>query len=260
MFGKNPIATIGSITIFFGLLLFFAFFPPHTIKDFSMRFADPLLSSAGYIRGVFDSGDVTKAIVAENQKLKAENIELESLRVANMALRRALRFEDELGRDLLLAPVTFYGKEAGKEFLIVHRGRESGINGGEPVIDENGVLVGVVRDTGNKFAKIEVISNPGETFEVEILPLGVKALARGIGNRTISLELLPIDAPVKRGDYVNLIGIENTGGARYHIPMGEVTLVKMNGSSAFKSGNVSILSKPEILREVFMVFSTPAAR
>lgn len=255
MLGKNPLAAIGSATILAGLLLFFSLSASLPVKDWTFWAASPLLALVHGIGGVFAPRGSLETMAAENQKLKAENAELEALRSSNTAFKKALGFEEEGGRRLLLAAVSYYGAEAGKEFLVVNRGKEAGISTGVVAVDENGLFVGVVRDVGERFSKIEIASNPGEAFEVEVLPLKIKALARGIGNHTIALELLPIDAPVQSGDYVFLLGIGNEGGARYHIPLGEVLSVKKNGSSAFKDGGASLLAKPETLREVYFLFS-----
>lgn len=253
---KNPIVKVGLAVILIGLLIFFGIPRRAVFHDWLVGAAKPLLTVASVTRGFLLPKEELRAILEENQKLKAENAELEILRSSNETLRAALSIEREKNTDLLLAPVFHYGREAGKEFLLTDRGKESGISVGQVAVDHNGLLVGIVREVGDRFSRIEVASNPGETFEVELIPLRVKALAEGIGNRTLVLDLLPVEAPIQRGDYLVLLGLGGDGGRHYGIAMGEMVSLKKNGSSAFKKGRATLLAKPELLREVFLIMSS----
>ena len=84
-------------------------------------------------------------------------------------------------------------------------------------------------------------------FDAQLLPSGVKAFAKGLGNRTFSLELLPQHAVIRVGDYV----MAKTDKAS--LPLGEVVRVEIAGTGVFKEVRAVLLSHPEIEKEVFVI-------
>lgn len=230
--------------ILLGLLLFLN----HTalassLSEKFLKFVEPVLSRAFYLKqslsGTEDSGMNESALRAEVGRLLAEN----------NSLRRALRFSEEKYR-LEGSRVIHYRVEFGKEFLLIDKGKEDGIKTGDAVVDSFGFLVGVSKEVQDSASVVEVISNPGQTLEVEILPLQARALAKGIGARGLVLDLLPQGASIRKGDIINLLGV---GGVRRSLLVGEVASVKSGGNSAFLEAGALIGAKPEALREVFIV-------
>lgn len=227
------------------------------LQERALVVAKPLLKVGMSLRRWLSPGNTFSAeeqerLLQEKRRLEAEAAEVIRLREENKALRTALGFAKERDLELRGGRVIHYGKEFGREFLWVERGKKAGLRSGDLAVDANGFFVGVVREAREEFSRVEIASNPGETFEVEIVPLKVRALAKGLGAHSFLLELIPADAPLAAGDLVVLLGV---GGNRYSLLLGQVADWKQEGNSAFKEGKGTILADPESLREVFFVES-----
>ena len=240
------------LLIFLGSTKIIAF-----MRESVLAAAKPILKASMPLRRWLSFANILSAeeaeqLFREKQQLQAEAAEVARLREENRAFRTALRFAEDRSMELRGGTVMHYGKEFGKEFLLVERGKRAGVRSGDLAVDTNGFLVGIVKEAYEEFSRVEIASNPGETFEVEIIPLKVRALAKGLGARSFTLELLPADAPVAVGDFVILLGI---GGGRYSLPLGQVADLKRNGGSAFKEGRGVLLADPESMREIFFIES-----
>ena len=75
----------------------------------------------------------------------------------------------------------------------------------------------------------------------------MKAFAKGLGNRTFSLELLPQNAVIRTGDYVM------ARGDKASFLLVEVVRVETAGTGAFKEVRAVLVSHPEREEEVFVV-------
>lgn len=229
------------------------------LRESALIAAKPIMKASMPLRRwlSFDnilSTEEAEQLLKEKQQLQAEAAEVARLREENLAFRTALRFAKDRNLELRGGRVMHYGKEFGKEFLLVERGKRAGVRSGDLAVDTNGFFVGIVKEAYEEFSRVEIASNPGETFEVEIIPLKMRALAKGLGAHSFTLELLPADAPVAVGDFVSLLGI---GSGRYSLLLGQVTDLKRNGGSAFKEGRGILLADPEGMREIFFVESKP---
>lgn len=249
---RNPVPKIIFAAILLGLLIFFSrtdFFAGTFGK--ATLALKPIAEAASRLRlGL--SGD--SELAGENQRLIAENFELEALREENRSFRKALDFKEEKKIPLRGARVMYYGQEVGREFIIADQGLGAGIKKGDLAVDGNGFFVGIVESSREDTSRVDIGSNPGRTFEIDIIPSGTHALAKGIGGRAFSIELLPVDAAIAKGDFISLFGIGRSG-ARFSAALGEIANIKKGGGSAFNEARAIILARPEALREVYIIES-----
>lgn len=183
-------------------------------------------------------------------RLQASLVVAEELSAENELLRAALEFKKREEKKLVGAEVLMYGKELGREFLLINKGINDGIINGSIAYDANGLAVGIVKEAAQDFAKISIMSNPDEVQEVLMLPLRGKGFAKGIGNRTFALELVSIDTVVRKGDMV----VASFPGRIYAHPMAEVVSVSASGTAGLQEVRATLLVKPEMLKQVFIVF------
>ena len=181
------------------------------------------------------------------EKLDVASAALERLGLENDRLRSALAFKERNKVSLKGASVLYYGRELGKEYLLIDRGGDDSIEKGSMVVDSDGLVIGTVNEVQDAFAKVGVATNSEEVFDAELLPSGIKAFAKGMGNRTFSLELLPQNAVMRAGDYVMAKGTKSS------FLLGEVVRVETAGTGAFKQVRAILLSHPERTEEVFVV-------
>ena len=244
---------IGVAVILLGLLIFFntsgavRFFRTQIFNTMSplVRQLNALrLWSMGTAMRTTADGEMS---VDEQKKHAAANATIQELTRENDRLRSALSFKDRNKINMKGAWVLYYGRELGKEFLLIDRGSGDGVGNGDIVVDGDGLFVGTVKDVEDSFAKIGIAANAEDVFDAQLLPSGVKAFAKGLGNRTFSLELLPQHAVIRVGDYV----MAKTDKAS--LPLGEVVRVEIAGTGVFKEVRAVLLSHPEIEKEVFVV-------
>lgn len=200
----------------------------------------------------------TALLKEKDQAIKGLQFELGNLWQENLSLKEALSFKGKI-RNLFLqgAGVIFYSKDFGREFIIIDRGAKDGLRNGDLVIDEKGILVGVLQETTDNFSKVDLAFNPGRNFEVEIRLAGnetssdgtenarMQALAEGLGARTWALRLIPTSTSLKTGELVSL-----TGGELRFILLGEV--VNFSGGKTFLEAKVVSLARPERLANVLV--------
>lgn len=242
------------------ILASFVFLPrslfANAIQNTAATIVSPILRlNAFLVRRFFvaDSSDRIAAMVKENQLLRAEKFELERIREENEDLRRALQFAKSERLELIGADVLLYSQEFGREFMVINQGKEANVARGDSVVTEDRMLVGVVKDVGAGFSKIEIASNPEEKFSVRFLNPAARAIARGLGARTFAVEFITPDALVARGDMLFF-----TVGRAPDSPLilGTIARELLQNGAALKEARALLLARPELLVRVFVIKKT----
>lgn len=255
---KREITVITVAALLVGLLIFF----DNAAAIRSARAAvfwvlKPLVFAAErvYLISRFDSfsREEVAELVRDSQRLRAIEAELDRLRSENQALKKIFKFSQNTNLEPKGAAVILHTFESGREFLLISAGKNDGIREGDLAIDKNLVLIGTVREVADASSKVVSVSSPGESVEVELIPARVHALAKGLGARALSLELVPAGILVRRGDLVVLASSQG----KYPFVVGEIVREKAEGSGAFKQINAIHLARPELLKEVFVVHAGP---
>lgn len=215
-----------------------------------MYVATAIKSNVGW-ESVQISEDTVKELIRENQELSAARFEAELLHKENQELRDALQFKKETGIDILPVNVLLFTSELGREFLLVNGGKELDIKISDVVLTSDRIMIGNVSEVGDGFSKIEIASNPLFTHEVRIIPGDVNAVAKGLGGRTFSLELIPQDAVIKIGDFVAV----QIPTATASVLVAKITKESVSSGSLFKEVYAVLIAKPEFLETVFILRS-----
>lgn len=197
------------------------------------------------------SSEFTKNLIEENQGLKSRLYNAEKIGEEVGRLKKALKFEEERGMNLEGARVLLHTQEFGREFLLIDKGIKDGVREHQIVVDSHALLVGMVREATHYEAKIEIASNVGITYEVEITPIGVRAVARGMGGRTFLVELIPQETPVRRGDLLGAVLPQKV--KKISLPLGEIITKELEGNGGFRYARAVLLAKPELLSEIFII-------
>ena len=216
------------------------------LKNYIFNLTRPLLDTVVQVRGFISDREKEK-LLEENQHLKSLVFGLERLQMENSDLKKALSFAEETKIGVKGARVIFFSQGSGREFLIVDQGEGAGVQVGDLVVDGELFFLGTVKETGERFARVGLAANPGETFEVEIMSSRTKALARGLGAGSFAVELLPLDIILQTGDRVGLLSKQK------FLPLAEIVIEKTVGGSTFKEARAVFLAHPELAREVFII-------
>ncbi len=248
MRGRFAIFLVGTAIIFtVPLIIFGQSGPIASLRALLLSATAPLMRVSARAGRLIGYG-VDELISAPGQELMERAMaiaaaEQDALRRENQSLRRALGLRDEFGGRLLAAEVLLYQSELGQEYLILDIGREAEVKEGDMVIDEERLLVGEVREVEDGFAKVSIASNLGAALPVELVPVGERALARGIGGRAFAVELIPHDTPLRPGDFLIWAPEERPGNPA--IIIGQITGEAERTGHAFKTGRAVLLARPE---------------
>ena len=150
----------------------------------------------------------------ENQRLRDRIAELEAevihvdhleARVDELNTLLGLRLVDDLHELAVTAEVT--GRAGTLDpTLIIDRGTDDGVHAGQPVIDSQGALVGVVFEATQRVATVTPITSrraPGVTVR---LADGRRGIVEGLGTGILELSILDADAPVRPGELLTTYG------------------------------------------------------
>jgi len=226
--------------------------------------ADP---AANFLEGVFKRGDV----VRENERLRAEVERLQAELAGSEEARRRLQdLEDALDiresrpdDELLLADVIAQDPSGVKRVLAINRGSSDGLDEGMVVLSKSGSLVGTVSQVLDDFSWLRLVSDPNSAVNVAVLPTSdAEGEARGVAvgdlRSSLSLDLLPADAPVAEGDFVTTSGL----GGNYPpaLLVGSVQSVEEQPQALTKRARIEPAAELSSLETVLIITNFLPAR
>ena len=247
-----------------GIIFFHAYAPVRWIQGKSIDVLRPVMrgtTAAGRWVGRIAGGakgDELEQLRKENERIRAENFDRGKLAAEVQSLEAALAFRSLVRTPLTGARVLLYESDLGREFLLIDQGMRSGIKKDDVVVDEHGVLVGVIAGMGEDYSRVLVASNPGVAFPIVLTPAGLGAMARGIGARTFSLELIPRASAIRRGDFVAR-RVPGESGKDRSILVGTISEEAPAASGVFRNAHAVLLARPETLDYVFIIAGSPVS-
>ena len=174
----------------------------------------------------------------ENDKLKTRQLEtandlltLESLRAENEQLRRLLDAQQQLPRKSTFAEVLYAGRDPFSRKVVIDKGATQGIEAGQAVIDDIGV-VGQVTRVYPLLAEVTLVTDRQLSVPVEVVRNGLRAVVFG-GTEGGSMELrfMPINSDVQTGDVLVTSGIDGTYPSG--LPVAKVTRIERDSAYAY---------------------------
>jgi hypothetical protein len=131
------------------------------------------------------------------------------------------------------------------------------VSEGDVVLSGSDTFVGRVVRVGARDATVDIASNPGTSFEavlfagsgtstVSLAPL----LTNGLGGRAFMFDLLPNSASISPGDH---IAVRHDAARNIYWLFADVVRETGSPSAPFRTGRATLLARPELLNEVFIV-------
>ncbi len=169
------------------------------------------------IKNVFSYIGKMSEYEAENNRLRAENIELSSkikdisvYKEENERLRKLLDIADSYEYDTVAARVVAYETENWFSYVTLDKGTSSGINISDTVITSDGLL-GQVTDVGSNWSKVSTIINAENSAGVRITRNGEIGIVEGDAtlskSRKCRLGYLTANASIIAGDILKTSGL-----------------------------------------------------
>ena len=188
-------------------------------------------------------GDVGTYLVRQSTLLK-ENEELRrrQLGAANLLLRQQhLENENKRLRALLdmrsrlpvegrIAEILYAARDPFSRRVIIDKGTQHGIEAGQAVVDDVGIIGQVVR-TFPLTSEVLLLTDKDQAIPVVVQRSGLRAVLAGAGSGTMELRFLAANAEVEVGDVLVTSGLD--GVYLPGLPVAKVVKIDRDNSYAF---------------------------
>lgn len=188
-----------------------------------------------------------KVLVLErqSQKLASTTAELNRLR----ELLNASRVLDD---GVVVTELVSVSPDPNKHYIVINKGRSSGVYVGQAVLDEYG-LVGQVIDVSEFQSRVLLISDDRHAVPVQVNRNGVRAVAYGFGSLSaLELANVPDTADIQEGDLLVSSGLGGRFPSGY--PVATVTKVAHDPGAAFATVRVTPQANLNRSRLLLLVF------
>ncbi|MEX2481456.1 MAG: rod shape-determining protein MreC [Gammaproteobacteria bacterium] len=211
---------------------------------------------------VIENVSTRRQLIAENERLRHENLMLSSKSQRFLALER----ENERLRELLDSSVVFDQEIIAADVLaiettptsqqiVINKGSNQGTFVGQPVLDAYGVI-GQVAFVGPFSSSALLVTDPNHALPVLVNRNGLRAIAvGGDGPQQLALSFVSTNADIKVGDLLVTSGLGRRFPAGY--PVGRVKHVSIAPGDAFATVVVEPSAKVGHTREVLLVGPRP---
>jgi rod shape-determining protein MreC len=203
------------------------------------------LSGAGRELGdVQQLRERTATLEQQVSDLQEARIQNETLKLRVEQLEKQLQIQQARPWKLLGVDVVAVTPDAGRHVLLIHAGREDGVERGMAVIGKEGsspeALIGIVDEVGPRSSSVLLITDYNSQFSVKVYHEGTVAdgVVRGQFQRGTWLRLEEVDrsVPLKAGDQVVTAGLTAQMGLSLptaliprNIPVGVVESARIDG-------------------------------
>jgi len=178
------------------------------------------------------------ALKREHDELKAKRLQganelltLEALRAENAQLRRLLDARERLSVDSTLAEILYQGRDPFSRKVVIDKGSQQGIQAGQAVIDDIGVI-GQVTRVHPLLSEVTLITDKEQRTPVQVVRNGLRAVIYGGGDKgMLDLSYIAANADVQADDVLVTSGIDGTYPAG--LPVAKVSRIERDAAYAF---------------------------
>ena len=219
---------------------------------------------AGRSFGYFQALD---RVEADNARLEREKNDLAqtalratSLEAENEHLRKLAGLREGQKAKSVAAEILYDARDPFSRKVIVDRGGQDGVERGQPVIDESGV-VGQVTRVFPVSSEITLLTDREQAIAVQNVRTGVRGIA--YGNATggsagqIDLRFMPSNVDIRKDDLLATSGLD--GVYPDGLPVARVVSVERNAAFQFAKILCAPMGGTERNRHVLVLLTTKAA-
>ncbi len=222
------------------------------VSDLNMRYLDgfrkglsvlayPLqmaaASPADFVRNASDYFASLVRLQIENKDLKARQLRgaerllrLDQLEQENRHLRALLEARDKQSARSVVAEIMYTAKDPFSRKVILDKGAQAGIEAGQAVVDDVGVIGQITRVFPMQ-SELTLLTDKDQAIPVMIVRTGMRAVLFGSGNGLMELRYLAANADVQAGDKVVTSGLDGVFLAG--LPVATVARVERDQAQAF---------------------------
>lgn len=196
------------------------------------------LAPAAIVQRVAEFFVTQSSLRGENTRLAAENLanaaqlqQLQALQLENAQLRELIEARKRLDVKVIAAEILYAARDPFSRRIIVDKGLQNGVQAGQAVLDDRGV-VGQVTRVYPWLAELTLITDKGQFVPVQNQRNGLRAVLSGTGSDgALELRFIPLNADFQNGDRLATSGID--GVYPPGLPVAEVSNVERNAAQLF---------------------------
>jgi len=206
----------------------------------------------------------TVALQEENTALKTkqlgaapELLRLEALQEENNQLRRLLEAQERTPRKSVFAEILYAGRDPFSRKVVIDKGSQSGIQPGQPVIDDVGVI-GQVTRVYLLMSEVTLLSDKDQAIPLQVLRNGLRAVAYGgAEGGMLDLRFMAANADIRNGDTLVTSGIDGTYPPG--LPVATVARIERDAAYAFAKITLTPTAGTNRYRQVLVLSSEAKA-
>ncbi|MBI4438038.1 rod shape-determining protein MreC [Candidatus Uhrbacteria bacterium] len=240
------------VFVFLVLLLFFL------ARGWVMNLLSPLLraaSSAGSALTVSLTSQEQRALEDQIVALSTDRADYERLKEENEVLRDELGFVERTGLSSVAASILSKSLSQTVARFVLDVGSDEGVQVGDPVVAQDGLLVGKIIQTEPGFSTALAMTDPTHTVGVSLLndrrTIGV---AYGTVGDLLEIRFIPADETIGVNDLVVTSGLDPTVPSGLLI--GLVNAVQQDQATLFLTAVVEPLADVRRLSHVLVLTNT----
>jgi rod shape-determining protein MreC len=189
---------------------------------------DAFFGAAEYVATLSTLKEENRAIRQRELQNAQQLQQTRQLLAENAHLRELLGASERVQMKTALAEILYDARDPFSRKVIIDRGTRHGLQPGQPVIDEAGV-VGQVTRTLPFTAEVTLLTDKDHAIPVQVVRSGVRGVAYGLG-RTGELELrfMAANADIVKGDVLTTSGIDGV----YPAGLAVATVTSISGKTS----------------------------
>lgn len=178
------------------------------------------------------------ALQKENTALKQQQLmnaqtlqQVRQMSAENDQLRRLLAANERVPVKSVMSEILYDARDPFTRKIVLDRGAQQGVEPGQPVIDDIGV-VGQVTRVFPFTSEVTLLTDKEQAIPVQVVRSGLRSIAYGQGNSgTLDLRFMPPNADIQNGDILVTSGIDGVYPAG--LSVAKVVHVENKSSDAF---------------------------
>ena len=196
-------------------------------------------------------------LLHEKQILNAQQLQQNrQLQAENAQLRKLLAASETIAPRSVLSEILYDARDPFSRKLIVNRGQRQGIERGQPVIDDLGV-VGQVTRVFPMTAEVTLLTDKDHAIPVQVLRSGVRSVAYGRGQAgVLELRFMASNADIQKGDVLLTSGIDGV----YPAGLAVATVVSIDSKTSDAFARILCLPTAGVSRNRQLLVLLPDAR
>jgi len=198
-----------------------------------------------------ESGKRYQELSQELAKTYQQSAAIVQLEQENDVLRKELGIgKRELNEHLILASIIGQGSSFGRQTLIINKGINDGLAGGEPVITSPNMLIGVVGNLFSRYAIVSLVTSNNFALPAQTQS-GIKGVIKGSPGGQVIFDEVSQTMPLSQNDI--LVTTNQNPTIPGNMMIGRVQKIISQPTDIVKKAEVQVFFNPDLLQKVFII-------